>query len=74
LAQAIAIVNLIYRNTELEKMIFLDSALEIDKVGTQFNGIQHGIRPAIPAANGDSIVDPGCSYAILVSAIPTNKY
>lgn len=51
------VVNLFDRNVELKNMTFLNSTFEIEKVGSHFSGIHHGISPAISAANGNSIVD-----------------
>ena len=73
MVDTVGVVNLFDRNVELENMNFLNSTFEIEKVGSQLNGIHHGINPAIPAANGNSIVDRRSAFTILVSTILTNE-
>jgi hypothetical protein len=72
--EAVGVVNLFDRNVELKKMAFLDSTFEIEKVDSQFSGIHHDIRPAIVAANANSIVDLRSGFSILVSTILTNDF
>ena len=62
------------RNVEFKNMTVPDSAFEIENVGSHFRGIHDDIRPAIAAANADSIVDLRSAFPILVTTIPTNKF
>jgi hypothetical protein len=71
--EAVDVVRLSNRNAKLKNMTFLDSTFEIEKVGSQFSGIQHHINPAILAANGNSIVDLRSAFTILVSTILANE-
>ena len=67
-------MHLVNRSAKLKKMTFLDSTFEIQKVGSQFSGIHHDIRPAIDALKGYSIVDRRSAFTILVSTILTNDF
>ena len=74
MGEAINIVNLFYCNAKLRKMTFLGSAFVIEKVVSQFIGIQYDLTSAIPAQNGSSLVGPRFAYQIPVSTIPTDEF
>jgi hypothetical protein len=63
------IKHLLDCNDELEKMTLFDRTFEVEKVSSQFGGIDHNSVPTVLTRNTDSIFKPRFDFSILISTI-----